>query len=242
VLFGKLRPYLCKAAQAPFDGFQVLVKEVRLFSPEFDEKVEALATDDAKASEMEHAIRHEINVRVEENPVFYRSLRERLEEIIEQRRQEQLDAAQQLKLFSDLREELQGEQSQAEDMALDARGFAIYGLLEKQRPRKVAATAMAPSASTGASSRPRCAWSTTSSSTSWCTCGTAVTAATTGRLLEGSCRTTSGAGRTCGAGAPPGLGSLSSDPTAVRCAASRQRAAVPVRIRNRWVTWPRPLK
>ena len=112
-------------------------KTVQLFSQEFDEKVEALATDDAKASEMEHAIRHEINVRVEENPVFYQSLRERLEEIIEQRRQERLDAAEQLKLLNDLREDLKGEQSQAEKMELDARGFAIYGLLEKQRPRKV---------------------------------------------------------------------------------------------------------
>ena len=42
---------------------------------------------------MEHAIRHEINVRVEENPAFYQSLRERLEEIIEQQRLERLDAA-----------------------------------------------------------------------------------------------------------------------------------------------------
>ena len=131
----KVRKLIADAVVA--DGIEILVKEVRLFSQEFDEKVEALATDDAKASEMEHAIRHEINVRVEENPVFYQSLRERLEEIIEQRRQEQLDGAQQLKLLGDLREELQGEQSQAEDMELDARGFAIYGLLEKQRPRRV---------------------------------------------------------------------------------------------------------
>ncbi len=131
----KVRKLIADAVVA--DGIEILVKEVRLFSQEFDEKVEALATDDAKASEMEHAIRHEINVRVEENPVFYQSLRERLEEIVEQRRQEQLDGAQQLKLLGDLREELQGEQSQAEDMELDARGFAIYGLLEKQRPRRV---------------------------------------------------------------------------------------------------------
>ena len=119
------------------DGIEILVKEVQLFSQEFDEKVEALGTDDAKASEMEHAIRHEISVRVEENPVFYQLLRERLEEIIEQRRQERLEAAEQLKLLNDLREDLKGEQSQAEELELDARGFAIYGLLEKQRPRKV---------------------------------------------------------------------------------------------------------
>ncbi len=128
----KVRELIADAVAA--DGIQILVKEVQLFSAEFDEKVDALKTDDAKASEMEHAIRHEISVRVEENPVFYQSLRERLEEIIEQRRRERLDAAEQLKLLSTLREEMKGEQSQAQDIGLDARGFAIYGLLERQRP------------------------------------------------------------------------------------------------------------
>ena len=128
----KVRRLIADAVTA--DGIQILVKEVPLFSPEFEEKVAALGTNDAKASEMEHAIRHEINVRVEENPVFYQSLRERLEEIIEQRRQERLDAAQQLSLLNSLRAELQGEQAKAQDMGLEARGFAIYGLLEKQRP------------------------------------------------------------------------------------------------------------
>ena len=83
---------------------------------------------------MEHAIRHEINVRVEENPAFYQSLRERLEEIIEQQRLERLDAAKQLSLLSSLREELKGEQARTQDMGLDGRGVAIYGLLERQRP------------------------------------------------------------------------------------------------------------
>ena len=131
----KVRKLIADAVAA--DGIEILVKEVQLFSPEFDEKVEALKTDDAKASEMEHAIRHEINVRVEENPVFYESLRERLEEIIEQHRLERLDAAEQLKLFANLREELQGEQSRAQDIGLEARGYAIYGLLEQTRPEMV---------------------------------------------------------------------------------------------------------
>ena len=86
---------------------------------------------------MEHAIRHEISVRAEENPAFYRSLRERLEEIIAERRQERLDAAQQLALLTSLRDELKGEQTQAEGLGLDARGFAIYGLLEQHRPMAV---------------------------------------------------------------------------------------------------------
>ena len=128
----KVRQLIADAVVA--DGIQILVKEVQLFSPEFEEKVEALKTDEAKASEMEHAIRHEINVRVEENPAFYQSLRERLEEIIEQQRLERLDAAKQLSLLNSLREELKGEQARAQDMGLDGRGFAIYGLLERQRP------------------------------------------------------------------------------------------------------------
>ena len=130
----KVRKLIADAVVA--DGIQILVKEVQLFSPEFEEKVAALATDDAKASEMEHAIRHEINVRVEENPVFYQSLRERLEEIIAERRQERMDAAEQLSLLSSLRDDLKAEQTRAQDIGLDARGFAIYGLLERQRPGK----------------------------------------------------------------------------------------------------------
>ena len=130
----KVRKLIADAVVA--DGIQILVKEVQLFSPEFEEKVAALATDDAKASEMEHAIRHEINVRVEENPVFYQSLRERLEAIIAERRQERMDAAEQLSLLSSLRDDLKAEQTRAQDIGLDARGFAIYGLLERQRPGK----------------------------------------------------------------------------------------------------------
>ena len=74
------------------------------------------------------------NVDAEENPAFYQSLRERLEEIIAERRQERLDAARQLELLSSLRDELKGEQAQADNLGLDARGFAIDGLLEQHRP------------------------------------------------------------------------------------------------------------
>ena len=131
----KVRKLIADAVAA--DGIEILVKEVQLFSPEFDEKVAALRTDEARASEMEHAIRHEINVRIEENPVFYQSLRERLEEIIEHHRLERIDAAEQLRLFASLKDEIQGEQSRAQDIGLDARGFAIYGLLEQARPLMV---------------------------------------------------------------------------------------------------------
>jgi type I restriction enzyme R subunit len=126
----KVRKLIADAVVA--DGIELLVKEVQLFSPEFEEKLAALGTDEAKASEMEHAIRHEISVRVEENPAFYQSLRQRLEAIIEQRRQERIDDAEKLTLFANLREDARGEQTRAQDIGLDARGFAIYGLLQTE--------------------------------------------------------------------------------------------------------------
>ena len=130
----KVRTLVAGAVAA--DGIEILIKEVRLFSPEFEEKLDALGTDDAKASEMEHAIRHEINVRVEENPALYQSLREKLEAIIEERRLERLDAARQLSLLDGLREEMKDEQTLARAVGLGARGFAIYGLLERRLPER----------------------------------------------------------------------------------------------------------
>ena len=74
---------------------------------------------------------------MEENPAFYQSLRERLEAIIEHRRQERIDDAEQLTLFANLREDARGEQTRAQDIGLDARGFAIYGLLQTELASEV---------------------------------------------------------------------------------------------------------
>ena len=41
---------------------------------EFEETLDDLKSDKAKASEMEHAIKKEINVQMEENPVYYKKL------------------------------------------------------------------------------------------------------------------------------------------------------------------------
>jgi type I restriction enzyme R subunit len=95
----------------------------------FDEKLDALKTPDAKASEMEHAVRHEIHVRLEEDPAFYQSLRDRLEEIIELRKAQRIDAAKQLELLDGIRREIQGRQDTAADLGLSETGLAIYGLL-----------------------------------------------------------------------------------------------------------------
>ncbi|KTG28626.1 type I restriction endonuclease subunit R, partial [Haloferax profundi] len=54
---------------------------------EFDTKLDQLEDDEARASEMKHAVNYELNVRYDEDPVHFGSLQERVEELIEQYRQ-----------------------------------------------------------------------------------------------------------------------------------------------------------
>ncbi len=120
------------------EGIQILVKQVSLFTPEFEEKLKALRTEEARASEMEHAIKNEIHVKLEEDPAFYSSLRERLEKLIEDRKAKRIDAAQQLKLFEALRTELRGHNEVAESLGMSETSFAIYGLIAEPKPMVLA--------------------------------------------------------------------------------------------------------
>jgi type I restriction enzyme R subunit len=119
-------------------GVRGLMEPVSVFSHEFDEAVGRLAGTEAKASEMEHALRHEISVRLEENPVFYRSLKERLEALIEARRRAQIDAAEQLKLFGMLREEMLGAAKKAESLGMTEEQFAFCNLFDGAVPAEQA--------------------------------------------------------------------------------------------------------
>lgn len=138
----KVRKLIEEAVAA--EGISVLVKEVSIFSTEFEEKVGALKTPEAKASEMEHAIRHEIHVRLEENPAFYTSLRERLEKLIEDRKQHRIDAAKQLELLKVIKAEVQGEAEAAQQHGLTDFAYAIYGLLKPADPVVVRDSGAAP--------------------------------------------------------------------------------------------------
>lgn len=116
------------------DGIEILVSKVQLFSSEFDERLDVLGMESAKASEMEHGIRHEINIRIVENPHLYQSFRERLEQIIERCKSERLDAAEQVSLFTKLRDELKSERARSDEIGLEPRGFAFYGILQQRCP------------------------------------------------------------------------------------------------------------
>jgi type I restriction enzyme R subunit len=59
------------------------VRPVRITDPEFAAHVNALASDRTRASEMEHALRHHIREHVDEDPVYYGRLSERIDEILD---------------------------------------------------------------------------------------------------------------------------------------------------------------
>lgn len=110
-------------------GVDQLLPPMSILAPEFEEEIRKLGSDEARASEMEHAIRHEIHVRMDESPVFYQSLRERLSQIIEDRRQSRIDAAEQLRLLGTVVQDLKNVHRTAEAIGLDESGLAIYELL-----------------------------------------------------------------------------------------------------------------
>jgi type I restriction enzyme R subunit len=132
------------------EGVQILVKQVNLFTPEFDEKIGALKSDEARASEMEHAIRAEIHVKLDEDPVYFTSLRQRLEQIIEDRKAKRIDEAKQLEMFKSLVKDLKGQADQASQLGLSSTSFAIYGLLQHDG----ASSAAEPTAKYGSTSDP----------------------------------------------------------------------------------------
>lgn len=113
-------------------GIEHLLEPVSIFSEKFDDEVAKLTSIEAKASEMEHAIRHEIIIKFEEDPVFYQSLKEQLQKIIEERRKERIDAARQLKLLEIIKDEIKNVHKTAETIGMSETEFAFYNLLSNK--------------------------------------------------------------------------------------------------------------
>jgi len=100
-----------------------------LFDPDFHDKVEKLHSDEAVASSMEHAIRLVIHVRLDDNPVYYTSLLEKLRKILEETRNDWIERRKRLQAFM---EEVQsGEHSEAEALGLSKEEYAFFEVVKK---------------------------------------------------------------------------------------------------------------
>lgn len=86
---------------------------------EFDTKLEGMENDEARASEMQHAIEYAISVRHDKDPVHYDSLQERVKELIEEYRQKRLSDREIIEELQDVLKEMRTRDQEARSKGLD---------------------------------------------------------------------------------------------------------------------------
>lgn len=94
-------------------GVDPRVPPTKLFDVEFEQVLTAQTNDRAKASEVEHAIKAHLKVKLDDDPEYYQSLALRLEQIIQKYQQKWAELTRQLLLFRD------GIQAERENVAAD---------------------------------------------------------------------------------------------------------------------------
>lgn len=115
------------------ESVAVLLEPISVLDDEFSAELDKLKSDQAKASRMEHALKKTITIKLHEDPVFYMSLKTRLEELIEFRRQARIDDVQRLQAMTTIREHLrEGQSESAETLGLGQESYAVYGLLDRR--------------------------------------------------------------------------------------------------------------
>jgi type I restriction enzyme, R subunit len=109
-------------------GVEQVLPPVSLTSADFRQKVEAMVSPRARASEMEHAIRHHIDVHFGEDPARYRRLSERLEQILAEHAG---NWDQQTLFLGGLLDEIKAQEAEREpgDSSLSRVEEALYGVL-----------------------------------------------------------------------------------------------------------------
>ena len=106
-----------------------LMQPVSVLDQDFDQKIATLPHDEARASVMEHTIRAYINERLADNPVFYGKLSEQLERIIQDLRNQVIDAAEAAKLQAALKAQIDSEEDIAAQLGLSSESFVIYEII-----------------------------------------------------------------------------------------------------------------
>ena len=106
-----------------------MMQPISILDEDFEEKVAHLPHAAARASVMEHAIRAQIHERLEQNPVFYERLSQRLARIIEQMRSKLIDAAEAYRQMAELQKDVHGEANVAARHGLSPVSLAIYEIL-----------------------------------------------------------------------------------------------------------------
>lgn len=111
-------------------GVEQWIKPITLFEKDFKEKINSLKSDEAIASGMEHAIRHIITAKMEDNPVHYTLLLEKLQKILEETENNWIERKKQLQEFID-RDVKTGEEEEAKRLGFESKEeFALYEVIK----------------------------------------------------------------------------------------------------------------
>ena len=115
-------------------GIENILEPISITAPDFHEKLDVKGSSRAKASHVEYAIRQTITEKAATDPSFYGSLKERLEEIIEEYRKGRKDEVQLLIDLMELGNKERKRETFARSLGLsDAKEFSFYGLLHPFR-------------------------------------------------------------------------------------------------------------
>jgi type I restriction enzyme R subunit len=108
-------------------GVDPKIPPIDLLDPDYKEKLNDHKTSQSKASEVGNAIKHHININIDEDPEYYKKLSERLEEII-QKHEERWDEMVQLLL--DLRDNIEDDhKKEADTLGLTQTELSFYNIL-----------------------------------------------------------------------------------------------------------------
>jgi type I restriction enzyme R subunit len=110
-------------------GVDPRVPPTKLFDVEFEQVLAAQTNDRSKASEVEHAIKAHLKVKLDDDPEYYQSLSLRLEEIIQKYQNKWEELVQQLMLFRDGMEREKSQENQ--ELGLSETEGAFYRSLMK---------------------------------------------------------------------------------------------------------------
>ncbi|MGG0591519.1 type I restriction endonuclease subunit R [Priestia megaterium] len=115
-------------------GIDVVHEPIDILSNKFEKRIEEQKTPEGKAAEMEHAIRHEIRVKLEENPVYYTSLKERLEELLQRRKERQTDIEEMLVELRNMVNDMRNTTLKSQEHGFTREQYPFYQMLEKEMP------------------------------------------------------------------------------------------------------------
>ncbi|WP_292405412.1 MULTISPECIES: type I restriction endonuclease subunit R [unclassified Methanoculleus] len=126
-LGAKVRKFIDDHLRA--DGILRISEPIPLYSAGFETEVGRLRSDDAKASMIEHAVKHEIHLKLDEDPVFYEGLLDRLNRILEEYRHQQITSTERLARLTAVLDDARHPQRHAGVLGLDPEVAPFYQVM-----------------------------------------------------------------------------------------------------------------